>query len=95
MSIRAPHDRVGPDRQSLYSEMNEKEPRHNSYGLFGKQGGRLHSRVSATGDDRRGVMTGDLGPKRLLILACSATKRRAPDPIPARDRYDGSVECKL
>ncbi len=30
-------------------------------------------------------------PRRLLILACSATKRHAPDSIPARDRYDGSL----
>jgi hypothetical protein len=28
-------------------------------------------------------------PRRLLILACSATKRYDPAPIPARDRYDG------
>jgi hypothetical protein len=30
----------------------------------------------------------DPRPRRLLILACSATKRHDPDPIPARDRYD-------
>jgi hypothetical protein len=28
-------------------------------------------------------------PRRFLILACSATKRPDPAPIPARDRYDG------
>jgi hypothetical protein len=31
-------------------------------------------------------------PRRLLILACSATKRHDPDPISARERYDGCME---
>jgi hypothetical protein len=30
-------------------------------------------------------------PRRLLILACSATKRPDPAPIPARDRYHGPL----
>jgi hypothetical protein len=30
-------------------------------------------------------------PRRLLILACSATKRHDPNPIPARDRYHGPL----
>jgi hypothetical protein len=30
-------------------------------------------------------------PRRLLIMACSATKRPDPAPIPARDRYDGPL----
>lgn len=30
-------------------------------------------------------------PRRLLILACSATKRRAPGLMPARERYDGPL----
>lgn len=30
-------------------------------------------------------------PRRLLILACSATKRSDQAPIPARDRYDGPL----
>ncbi len=36
-------------------------------------------------------MTADPRPRRLLILACSATKRHTPDRIPARDRYDGPL----
>jgi hypothetical protein len=30
-------------------------------------------------------------PRRLLILACSVTKRHDTHPIPARDRYDGPL----
>jgi hypothetical protein len=30
-------------------------------------------------------------PRRLLVLACSATKRPDPDRIPARHRYDGPL----
>jgi hypothetical protein len=30
-------------------------------------------------------------PRRLLILACFATKRPDPAPMPARDRYDGPL----
>jgi hypothetical protein len=37
-------------------------------------------------------MIADPLPRRLLILACSATKRHDSDPIPARDRYDGCME---
>jgi hypothetical protein len=36
-------------------------------------------------------MTADPRPRRLLILACSGTKRHDPNPIPARDRYDGPL----
>jgi hypothetical protein len=36
-------------------------------------------------------MIADPLPRRLLILACSATKRHEPDPIPAIDRYDGPL----
>jgi hypothetical protein len=36
-------------------------------------------------------MIADPLPRRLLILAYSATKRHDPDPIPARDRYDGPL----
>jgi hypothetical protein len=36
-------------------------------------------------------MIADPRPRRLLILACSATKRHDPDRIPARDRYHGPL----
>lgn len=36
-------------------------------------------------------MITDPCPRRLLILACSATKRHDPDPIPATDRYRGPL----
>ncbi|MGC8733098.1 MAG: hypothetical protein ACP5RC_12710, partial [Halothiobacillaceae bacterium] len=36
-------------------------------------------------------MIADPRPRRLLILACAATKRHQPDRIPARDRYDGPL----
>lgn len=34
-------------------------------------------------------------PSRLLILACSATKRPGPDYVPAIERYDGPLWCTL
>jgi hypothetical protein len=37
-------------------------------------------------------MIADPRPRRLVILACSTTKRHDPNPIRGRDRYDGKVE---
>ena len=48
---------------------------------FGERGGR---------DESRG-MSSEALPRRLLVLACSATKRHDIDRIPGRDRYDGPL----
>jgi hypothetical protein len=42
-------------------------------------------------EDGRGAVISAPLPRRLLILACSATKRHDPAPLPARDRYDGPL----
>jgi hypothetical protein len=42
-------------------------------------------------EDGRGAVISAPLPRRLLILACSATKRHDLAPLPARDRYDGPL----